>query len=172
LSIAKRLLILAMVVSLHPSSAFPQESGKPVGESDLYYRALFASLDKMSKSWGNINDVESGGRVRTDYHNMIIWKNNEIAGSLPTQLGEYHVEYLDSQGLAARYKKLGKEFSILIAHPMKNEGERLEISFSVHWISYRKQSLIYALSDWCKVFFRYDCGKREFVVDEVKLGGI
>jgi hypothetical protein len=172
LSLAKQLLILAIAFSLHPSSAFPQERDKPVGESDLYYRALLASLDKMSKSWGDINDAESGGRVRTDYHNMVIWENNEIARSLPTQLGEYHVEYLDTQGLAARYKKQRKEFSVLIAHPMKNEGGRLEISFSVHWISYRKQSLTYALSDWCNVFFRYDCGKGEFVVDEVKLGGI
>ena len=51
-------------------------------------------------------------------------------------------------------------------------GERLEITFNVYWISYKKSSLKYALSDWSKVYFRYECDKREYVVDEVKLGGI
>lgn len=71
-----------------------------------------------------------------------------------------------------RHKKLRKEFPILVAYPMVNEGERLEITFNVYWINYKKRSLNYALSDWSKVYFRYECDKREYVVDEVKLGGI
>lgn len=59
-----------------------------------------------------------------------------------------------------------------VAYPMVDEGERLEITFNVYWISYKKSSLNYAPSDWSKVYLRYECAKREHVVDEVKLGGI
>jgi hypothetical protein len=117
-------------------------------------------------------DKEWGSQTRTNYHNMIVEKDRNITKGLPSQLGDYRVEYLDSQELIDRYKKLRKEFAILVAYPMVNEGERLEISFNVYWISYKKGSLNYSLSDWSKVHFRYDCEKREYVVSEVKLGGI
>jgi hypothetical protein len=114
----------------------------------------------MSKSWGD------------DYRHMIVEKDRAITDDLPSQLGEHRVEYLDLQGLIDRHKKLRKEFPILVASPMKNEGERLEITFTVRHISYKKGRLNYALSDWVNVYFRYDCEKREYVIDEVKLGGI
>jgi hypothetical protein len=118
----------------------------------------------MEKEWGS--------QAHTDYHNMIVEKNRNITEGLPSQRGEYRVEYLDSQELVDRYKKLRKEFPILVAYPMANEGERLKITFNVYWISYKKGRLNYGLSDWSKVYIRYDCEKREYVVDEVKLGGI
>jgi hypothetical protein len=136
----------------------------PLVENNLYYRALFASLHKMHNEWGKIDD--------TDYHNMIVERNRDITEGLPSQLGEYRVEYLYSEELISRYKKLRKPFPILVAYPMLNKAERLEVAFNLYWISYKNRALIYSLSEWSMVYFRYDCGKREYVVDEVKLGGI
>lgn len=159
----KRPLLLLLVVAFLSSSTTAQTT-KQLTEANLYYRALFASLDKMDREWG--------GQGRTDYHNMVVQNNRSITEGLPSRLGDYRVEYLEPQELIDRYKKLRKEFAILVAYPMVNEGERLEITFNVYWISYKKSSLNYALSDWSKVYFRYECDKREYVVDEVKLGGI
>jgi hypothetical protein len=164
------LLILLVVVFLSSSAA--AQTTKQLTETNLYYRALFASLDKMDREWGKIDDTVVGNRIRTDYHNMVVEKNRNITEGLPSQLGDHRVEYLEPQELIERYKRLRKEFAILVAYPIVNEGERLEITFNVYWISYKKSSLNYALSDWSKVYFRYECDKREYVVNEVKLGGI
>lgn len=153
-----------LLLLLLTSSALSQQRNTPVIENNVYYRALFASLEKMDREWGKIGN--------TDYHNMIVETNRNITVGLPSQLGNYRVEYLERQELIDRYKRLRKEFAILVAYPMVNEGERLQITFNVYWISYKKSSLNYALSDWSKVYFRYECDKREYVVDEVKLGGI
>ena len=155
---------LVLLLLLLPYSSVSQQRSKPVIENNLYYRALVASLEKMDREWGKIG--------KTDYHNMIVEKNRNITEGLPSELGEYRVEYLEQQGLIDRYKRLRKEFPILVIYPMVNEGVRLEITFKVYWMSYKKSSLNYALSDWSKVYFLYDCNKREYVIDEVKLGGI
>jgi len=55
---------------------------------------------------------------------------------------------------------------------MENEGERLVITFTRYSIDHKKGRLNYALSDWVIVYFRYDCEKREYVIDEVKVDGI
>jgi hypothetical protein len=136
----------------------------PLVENNLYYRALFASLDKMHNEWGKIDD--------TDYHNMIVERNRDITEGLPSQLGEYRVEYLSPEELIGRYKKLRKPFPILVVYPIVNEVERLRVSFNFYWISHKNRTLSYSLSEWSNVYFRYDCGKREYVLDEVKLGGI
>jgi hypothetical protein len=159
-----KLTIPLLLLLLLTSSASSQQRNIPDVENNLYYRALFASLEKMDKEWGNI--------VHTDYRNMIVETNREITEGLPSQLGRYRVEYLDSQGLIDRYKKLRKPFAILVSHPMKNNEGRLEISYTVHRFSYGNGQSLYELSDWINVYFRFDCEKRDYVIDEVKLGGI
>lgn len=87
---------------------------------------------------GKIADTGMGSRIDTDSRNMIVETNREITQDLPPQLGKYRVEYLDSQGVISRYKKLRKPFAILVSHSMKNDEARLKISFTVHWFSYGK----------------------------------
>jgi hypothetical protein len=161
-----------VLLLLLTSSALSQQRNKPAVENNLYYRALFASLEKMDREWGKINDAAMRKRARTDYHNMIMQWSPWITDELPSQLGEYRIEYLNSRELVARYIKLRKEFPTLKVYPMVNEGERLCIHFNVYWVSYNKRGLNYALSDWSKVYFRYDCERREYVIDEVKLRGV
>jgi hypothetical protein len=165
----KPLLSIAAVLLLASSALGQQKNAEPV-ENNLYYRALFASLEQMNKQWGKVETAQSAG---TDgFRRMMVERNLYITGGLPAQSGDYRVEYLDPEQLVDRYQKLRKEFPILRASPMVNEGQRVRVSFTLCFFSYVKRRLTYALSDWSDVYFRYDCEKKQFVIDEVVLGGV
>ena len=167
-----RLVPISLLLLLCALSGSPQTGGAAAMDDNLYSAALLASMTEMEKSWGHIDDSDGGSRLRTDYHHMLVEKNPEITDTLPSEFGDYHVEYLDTQAQIDRYKKLRKQFSILRIHPMKNEGSRLKISLTVSYFEYKKGRLMFAFSDWSNVEFHYDCAKQNFVIAEVKLGGI
>ena len=168
----KRAAVLALIAVLLCSPASPQESGRHAKEDSLYSVALFASLAEMDRAWGHIDDSYVARGIRTDYHHMPVEADYDITEALPSQVGDYHVEYLDYQGQVDRCKKLRKQFAILKIHPMQNEGASLKILISVYYLTYEKHRLFFGLSDWSDVEFRYDPDKQKFVVSAVKLGGI
>jgi hypothetical protein len=65
-----------------------------------------------------------------------------------------------------------KDFQALKISPIKNIDDGLRINISVYEIGVKKRMLMFGLSEWSNVTFRYDCEKKEFVVADVKLGGI
>ena len=164
----QRLLLATSLFLMCSQIAISQET--PRNQQNLYATALFASLDKMAKDWGGINDA-SDHTIRTDYHRMIVEKD-DVTESLPDSLGEYRVEYLDEDELIARYRTLSKEFAVLRIHPITNDGVKLGIKIALYWFSYKKKTLTFALSDWSDVEFHYDCEKHTWMIDEVKLGGV
>ena len=88
------LVIPALTLFLSPPDVFSQD--KNIGaDENLYQRASFASLDKMAKSWGDVDVCDPDREVRTDYKKIIMEKNSTITDKLNSQLGEYHVKYLD-----------------------------------------------------------------------------
>jgi hypothetical protein len=160
--------VLALIV------AAPLRSSRPVedhnNDKSLYSVALFASLEQMDKEWSHINDAYSG-RIRTDYHHMIV-HTDATTYEIPASWHGYNVEYLDDAELRARRKTLGKDFASLRVFPLRNQGEVLTIQVTVYWVGLKKKMLMFGLSDWSNVTFRYDCEKKEFVVSGVQLGGI
>jgi hypothetical protein len=164
----QRLLLASSLLLMCSQIGIPQEI--PRSQDNLYFTALFASLDKMAKDWGGIDDG-SDHRLRTDYHRMIIEKN-DVTEMLPENLGAFRVEYLDEDELIARYRKLNKEFPVLSIHPITNNGVKLSIKIALSWFSYKEKTLTYALSDWSNVEFHYDCENRKWTMDEVKLSGV
>ena len=168
----KRSVALGLVALLLAIPVFPQEGGAPAKGDNLYSVALFASIVEMEKSWGHIDDSNGGSTIRRDYRHMLVEKDPEITDRLPSQLGDYRVQYLDKRAQIDRYKKLRKAFPILRIHPMQNEGARLEIEVSVSYFTHEKRRWLFAVSDWSDVEFHYDCEKQKFVVSAVKLGGI
>jgi hypothetical protein len=140
--------------------------------NDLYIKALWAAADQMEQSWGSLDDSVLNSRVRTNYRRLIVEKGDGITDDLPARLGEHAFEYLDVNGLQRRYHELKKEFAVLRINPMHNNGGLLTISISVYWFRAKKESVVYALSDWSKVTFRYDCKEQSWTLSEVKLGGI
>jgi len=127
----------------------------------------------MDQEYGKLKLAGTDGtRTATNYRAMIVERKQHITAGLPAQSGAYRVEYLDAEQLADRYKKLRKEFAILVPFPMVNNGQRVQVAFNVYWFSYRKGSFNYSLEGGSHVYFRYDCEKREFVIDEVMLWGV
>jgi hypothetical protein len=171
--VIKRFMVLNVIVLSCTLSVFSRESQIPVKKDNLYSVALFASLSEMEKSWGDINDSDGGSRIRTDYRNVPVEKDPEITDGLPSQQGDYRVEYLDSREQMDRYKRLGKAFAILRIRPMQSDGSTtLKIQVSVSYLTYKRHRISFAISDWSDVEFRYSCEKQRFIVSGVKLGGI
>lgn len=167
----KTVLLVAFVALVAVSVSAQSEPSKNA-EDNLYSLALKTSILQMEKDWGHIDDSVLGEEIRTDYRHMIVEKESLITDGLPTEFADHSVEYLDHEGLVARYRKLGKSYATLVIRPIQNEGPRLKVAVVVYWVSYKKHRLELGLSDWSNVEFRYDCDQQQFVVSSVKLGGI
>lgn len=173
MSKSKSLFLLALILFLCTPVLSQDRTILP--DDNLYSVALAASMDKMEQAWSHIDDSNCGfdcDRIRTNYRRVIVEKNPGITDNLPTQFGAHRVEYLDSEGLIDRYKKLRKEFTILRVNRIVYEDGHFEITIGQPWFSYKKRVSYYAISDWSTVLFRYDCNEKAFVIDDVKLGGI
>ena len=120
----------------------------------------------------SIDDSNGGSSIRTDYRHALVEKDPEITDGLPSQRGDYQVEFLDRREQMDRYKKLQKEFAILRIHPIQSDGSRLKIQVSVSYFTYEKRKFLLAISDWSDVEFSYDCASQKFIISSVKLGGI
>ncbi|MGC1485449.1 MAG: hypothetical protein WA789_16770 [Candidatus Acidiferrum sp.] len=167
-----RSILLSLLSIFFAAAAFAQTGATPAKEDNLYSKALQASLSEMEKSWGHIDDSDGGRGIRTDYRHMLVEKVPDITDGLISQFGEYHVEYLDQQAQIDRYRKLRKQFSILRIHPIEDEGSRLKIIVSFSYLTYKNNKVVYGVSDWSSVEFRYGCATQSFVISNVKLGGI
>lgn len=141
----------------------------PASEGNPYFKALFASIAEMDKTYATIDDSMGGSRIRTDYHHMLVQKDPQITEGLPEKSGGYQVEYVETGQLIARFKKLGREFSVLKIQPATTDST---VQVSLYWVSYKKGKLNLALSDWSDVGLQYDCEKQFYVVTKVKLGGV
>ena len=165
---------LASYLALFLCFATPYVSAtaQSTSTADLHVIALEASLKQMASDWGAIDDGNGGKRVRTDYRNVVVMKDRFTPDGMPAQIGASHVDYLDHDGLVQKAKRLRKPFSILEMVPMVVEGAAVVVTYRVHWVTFSKGRLNLDISDWSKVYFRFDCSNHRFVVDRVDLGGI
>ncbi len=140
--------------------------------NNIYAVSLKVGIEEMKKQWDQIDDSMGGERVRTDYKDVIVQQDTFITGHLPSMLGDSRIQYLDHDQLIARFKKLKKCFSSLVIQPAEIDNDRIKVTVTVYWISYKKRMLQCALSDWSTAYFRFDCNERKYVFDKVELGGI
>ena len=136
----------------------------------LYNEALSASLDAMNRAWGKLNLTERGSRAPIDFHNMVVRKDPGITDELNSHFGEYHVTYLDNASLIGRWKRLRKEFAILVVQHVDCPEGRLKIMVHFSWVNYRRGQLQFGIDSWADVYFRYDTANRKYVVNNVELG--
>src|SRR5215467_533830 len=167
-----KIALLVAFLAFNAVSVSAQSEPSKNAENNLYSVALKTSILQMEKDWGHIDDSVRGEEIRTDYRHMIVEKDSLITDGLPAEFDDHSVEYLDHEGLVARYRKLGKSYATLVIRPIQNEGAMLKVAVVVYWVSYKKHRLALGLSDWSNVEFRYDCDQQQFVVSSVKLGGI
>ena len=98
----------------------------------------------------------------------MLTKDALVTDGLPEEFDSHSVEYLDYDGLVARYRKLGKSFATLVIRPMQNEGPILKVAVVVYWVSYKNHRLQLGPSDWSNVEFRYERDQQRFLVSGVK----
>jgi hypothetical protein len=165
-------VLLAACVTFVTVPIFAQSTESRPNDNNLYSLALKTSILQMEKEYGQIDDSVMGERMRTDYRHVIVQGDLLITKGLPTEFDNHVIEYVDSDGLRERYRKLRKSYSVLVIRPMRNEGKALKVEVFVYWVSSEKGRLQLGLSDWSDVEFHYDCDKQQFVVGSVKLGGI
>ena len=168
----KPTIVACIALLLCSFSVSSQEGAMSAKRDNLYSLALFASLSEMEKSWGHLDDSDNGSNIRTDYRHMLAEKDPEITDGLPSQLGEFRVEFLDDQQQIDRYHQLRKGYSILRIRPIQNDGSTLRVEVSVSYVRFEKSKFIHGVSDWSDVEFRYDCEQQKYVITSVKLGGI
>ena len=103
---------------------------------------------------------------------VVVEYNLFTTRNLPTQFGKIKVEYLDTNTLAARYKKNRKPISILAIRPLQGDNAELELNVLFYYFSFEKRSYNYSLEGGCNVKFIYDCEKKQFVVKTAETSGI
>jgi hypothetical protein len=162
--------VLFFISVLRVGPALSQETSQ--SKDTLYSMALVAGVAEMQKQWGYIDDGDRGGRIRTDYHHLIVRKKPEITDDLPSQSDEFHFDYLDDASLLGRYNQVKKGFSILEVHPIHDRGPTLKIHISQSWVESHQGHLWIGISDWANVEFRFDCRQQAYLISDVKLGGI
>lgn len=104
-----------------------------------------------------------------------------LTTKLPTQFGGITVRYLSSDEIAAEYRRRKKaktnkkdraEVPISVLRPMRNEGNTIIVSIGDYWVSYRKNSVSYALEGGCTVYYEFDKGSGEIKIAKTDLWGI
>jgi hypothetical protein len=144
----------------------------PSEDQFLNNEALRASLEAMNREWGKLNLTDRSKRAPIDFQNMIVRKDPAITDGLSSQFGEYRVTYLDDTSLIGRWKRLKKEFAILVVRPLDCPEGRMRITVHLSWVSYRRAQLQFGIDSWADVYFRFDAGNRKYVVDNVELAGV
>jgi hypothetical protein len=114
----------------------------------------------MNRDFGNLDLTYRGTRAPIDFQNMIVRKDPAITDGLNSQFGEYGVTYLDDTSLIGRWKKLRKEFAILVARPVDCPEGRLRITVHLSWVSYRRAQLQFGIDSWADIYFRFDAANR------------
>jgi len=154
------LLILAVALS-----SFAQHRGQQSLETNLYHRALVATLEARSRDakFANANDP---------LQQVIIQKDNQLNAGFPSRIGEVKLEYLTADELRDRYRTLKHDFPVFVMRPITNEGDRLVVDFTRYWFTATKKSNNFALEGGYRVVLRYDCSQKTFVVESATLWGI
>ena len=157
-------VLLLLIISVMVSAQF-QET-KP-DEKNLYYMAFVAYLEKRNQMYEGNEDLR-----KRDYLNILVEHDLFITDGLPKTIGKNKIEYLGEVERREKLDKLREPYTLIVIRPMKNEGNKLVISFAEYRWSYKKNRVTYALSDGARVELGFDCQKSKFVIEKVELWGI
>lgn len=163
---AKLFALIFLFFSFFADNALAQNIAASQDEDNLYAVALSACVKKEFEEYGNI---ASSGRT---FFNRIVEYDLHLTEKLPTQFGDFKIEYLTGGELLERYKKTRQKLSVFKMFPMRNEGAILKINLSHYYASVSKKRFLYELEGGCQTEFKYDSPKEKFVLSKVELWGV
>ena len=117
-----KIALLVAFLAFNAVSVSAQSEPSKNAENNLYSVALKTSILQMEKDWGHIDDSVRGEEIRTDYRHMIVEKDSLITNGLPAQFDNHLVEYLDHEGLVARYRSWAIRTQLLSFDPSRTKA--------------------------------------------------
>jgi hypothetical protein len=166
-NMARSFLLLLLFFGVLGGKTLSQTKAASQDVDNLYAVALSACVRKEFDEFGKIESLE-----RT-FFNRIVEYDLLLTERLPTQFGDFKIEYLNAEGLSERYKKTRQRLSVLKMFPMQNEGAILKISLSHYFVSVpKRRNYVYELEGGCLTEFKYDSSQVKFVLLKVELWGV
>ncbi len=143
-----------------PSNRNPASAEISATKANLYSLALSAYLDERARVPAMMGSSEDP--------KVLIVERNTVTRGFPEQFGQSRVSYLDSQGLAQKYRADKKAFPMLEVGPITNSGNDLVIPIARWVISYRGKTQQRGYYHAYAVILRFDCEKQAYSVQSVK----
>jgi len=164
---AKPFALLLLFFGFLAGNALSQSKTASQTEDNLYAISLSACVKKEFEEYA---DIASSGRT---FFNRIVEYDLLLTENLPTQFGDFKIEYLNAEGLSERYKKTRQRLSVFRIFPMRNDGAILKINVSHYYVSVpKRRNYIYELEGGCRTEFKYDSPEEKFVLSKVELWGV
>ncbi len=139
---------------------------------EIYTTALIETSKEMERQWGYLKENPLSNETPTDYKHLLVCSDESVPGDYPSRVEGRQFDYLTRGELFSRRKTAKKDLSVLIINLARIEGSRVKVVIEQRSVGVYDGKPALAVSDWGAVFFRFDCERREFIFDEVKLGGI
>lgn len=112
------------------------------------------------------------GNNSSSFETIFVEKNDYI-DHIPTKIGNRKVVFLTAKNSFKIYKKNKNSIRHLKVFPMKLAGDTIEITFTPYYGKYKnRRTLSLALSDWTKIYFKFDCNSRTWKYLKSENGGI
>jgi len=163
-------LLLISGVALAPAGLAGQTT--PRKGIDIYSTALIEAAREMEKQWGGLGYGPLDESTPPDYKHLLVCTDDSVQDEYPATADGRRFEYLTRAQLFSRRKMTEKDFWVPVVNPARVEGDRVKVVVEQRGVEIRDGKQWLAISDWGTVFFRFDCEKKEFLFDEVKLDGI
>lgn len=158
-------LLLCLLTLSFPLNLHAQETPGSALEENVYFRALGAMLTARTQ------DAKTAG-ANDPVRRVIIMRDRQLNDGFPSRVGDVEIEYLDENDLRARHRSLKHEIPVFVMRPMRNDGNRLVISFTRYWFSATKKTNKMGLEGGYNVVMVYDCARKGYAVESAKLWGI
>ncbi|HKO45891.1 MAG TPA: hypothetical protein VJU84_21620 [Pyrinomonadaceae bacterium] len=163
----KPFALLLLLFGFLAGNPLPQTKAASQNKNNLYAIALSACVKKEFEEYGY---MESSGRT---FYNRIVEYDRLLTKNLPTQFGDFKIEYLNEEDLSERYKKTRKKLSVLRIFPMENDGAILKIDLPHLYVSVpKRRHYVYEMEGGCQTEFKYDSSQENFILSKVKLWGV
>jgi hypothetical protein len=121
----------------------------------LYQLSLSAYVEAKAEQGATRNGiVVIDNEVLHDLH---------VAESFPPKIGLSTIEYLTTESITKRYKKVGKGFPIVEILPMRDLHGFLIVGCAEYRVDVRHGKLVLGVFGGYEVHWRFDCSKNEFV---------
>jgi hypothetical protein len=129
-------------------------------EKSLYELSLATYIEaKAQQSGPSNNTIVLAKSVLNDSH---------VIEMFPSKIGQSSIECLNEKAIVEKFKKLGKEITVVEILPMGNRDGLLRVGCTEYRASVRHPKLVLGVFGGYDIHWRIDCSKNEYVKVKVE----